>query len=345
MLTKRKDGRFCKSVTMNGKRVYFYSREETEPKAERDIAKQMVEYQEDDKKSKLFAQVADNWDTEYRKRIPDINYRTNTKAAYERIIDFFDDNAYIEDITALEINSFINRLILQGFSKKTIANHKCILNMIFTHAILNGYITYNPVRDIRLPANLPKKKRTLPSTEDIHEISKHHEGFDLLPYFMLYTGCRRSEALAITNKDIDFENKIIKVRNHIRHDGNRPVYEPVLKTESAERDIILLDRLADVIPKKFKGFLFSMGGDGKEPLTKSAYSKRWTQYCKRYKVNVTAHQLRHGYATMLFEAGVDLKDAQELMGHSDINLTREIYTHVRNERKAETAKKLNDFTF
>ena len=48
---------------------------------------------------------------------------------------------------------------------------------------------------------------------------------------------------------------------------------------------------------------------------------------------------------MLFEAGVDVKDAQELMGHSDINLTRQIYTHIRNERKQETADKLNNFNF
>ena len=48
---------------------------------------------------------------------------------------------------------------------------------------------------------------------------------------------------------------------------------------------------------------------------------------------------------MLFEAGVDIKDAQELMGHSDINLTRQIYTHIRETRKEETRKKLNDFAF
>lgn len=64
-----------------------------------------------------------------------------------------------------------------------------------------------------------------------------------------------------------------------------------------------------------------------------------------YNIKLTAHQLRHAYATMLFEAGIDVKDAQELMGHSDINLTRQIYTHIRNERKEETAKKLNEFNF
>ena len=48
---------------------------------------------------------------------------------------------------------------------------------------------------------------------------------------------------------------------------------------------------------------------------------------------------------MLFEAGIEAKDAQELMGHKDIKLTHDIYTHIRKERKSETAKKLNSFNF
>ena len=212
--------------------------------------------------------------------------------------------------------------------------------------MLHGYIPNNPMHAIgTLPKNLPKTKRKMPTTEEIKEVQKHYDGFDLLPYFILFTGCRRSEALGITDKDIDFKNKVIRIRNHVIHDGNRPVYEPVLKSDAAERDIILLDRLAEKIPKRFKGFLFSMDGDGKRPLTKGAYDKRWKKYRKQHNVNITAHQLRHGFATMLFEAGIDLKDAQELMGHADISLTRQIYTHIRDERKEETRKKLNDFNF
>ena len=201
------------------------------------------------------------------------------------------------------------------------------------------------MQDINLPAGLPKKQRELPPTNVIKAISEHHADFELLPFFMLYTGCRKSEALAVKYENIDFDKKTIKITHHVIHDGNKPVYEPVLKTDSAERDIILLDRLASVIPKNKKGFLFSMANDGKAPLTKCAYEKRWTKYCKTYNIDITAHQLRHGYATMLFEAGVDVKDAQELMGHSDINLTRQIYTHIRSERKQETANKLNNFNF
>ena len=138
---------------------------------------------------------------------------------------------------------------------------------------------------------------------------------------------------------------IISINNHVIHDGNKPIFENVLKSEAAHRNIILLDRLKSVLPKKFSGFLFSMDGDGARPLTKGAFDKRWKSYCKKYNISITAHQLRHGFATMLFEAGIDLKDAQDLMGHSDINLTRSVYTHIRDKRKAETADKLNAFIF
>lgn len=343
-MKKRPDGRYCRKIKINNHFVFFYSSEKTAKQAVKDIERQLLEYKEKDRNGKTFNNVADEWNTEYREKVTDINYRKNTKAAYEYILKYFDDK-YIKDISAIDIYTFIQLLIKRGYYKKTVANYKSIINMIFQYAVLNGYMKFNPVADIRLPNNLPQNKREIPTSEELKTISEHYNGFDLLPFFILYTGCRRSEALAIRDSDIDFENKLIKIRNHIIHDGNCPVFEPVLKTDAAERDIILLDKLIDVIPKDFKGFLFSMDGDGKEPLTKCAYSKRWTSYCKRYDLNVTAHQLRHGYATMLFEADIDVKDAQELMGHSDIALTRQIYTHIRNERKTETAKKLNTFAF
>ena len=343
-MKKRKDGRFCKVIMIKGKRLYFYSSEPTEKRAEKDIKRQILAYSEKEERGKTFKEVAEEWNERYREKIPDWNYNKGTRATYDAVLEFFKDYN-MKEITAVEVNRFINCLILKNYAKKTIANYKSVLNMIFTHAILSGYIVYNPVRDIRLPNNLPKNPRELPTTEELREVMKHSEGFDLLPFFMLMTGCRRSEALGITNKSIDYENRRIHITGHLIFDGSSTIFEPVLKTESAKRDIIILDKLYDALPKKFNGFLFSKNGDGKEPLTRWEYVKRWNAYCEKYGLNITAHQLRHGYATMLFEAGIDIKDAQELMGHSDINLTRQIYTHIRSERKTETEKLLNAFSF
>lgn len=341
-MKKRADGRFQKHVTLpNGKVKFLYSSAKTERAATMDFNKQMLAIEIEEKNKYLFQNIADEWNSEYRERIPDISYRKNTRAAYNRILNYFKD-FYIEEMTAPKINRFIRELALMKFGKKTVANHHSILNMIFKFAILNGYLNYNVMQDIPLPRNLPQKQRELPSDRELEIVNLHFEGFDFLPYFLLNTGLRISEALALTIDDIDFVNKEISVNKHLIHDNNRPIIEYKTKTAAGKRDVILLDRVAEKIPQK-QGLLFC-NEDG-SPFTKKQMQTNWKNYQEKYNLTLTAHQLRHGFATMLFEADIDEKDAQELMGHSDITTTRSIYTHIRNKRKAQTAEKLNNFHF
>lgn len=342
-MKRRADGRFQKRITLpDGKSKLLYSSAKSEREAMKDFNRQMLTLEADYKSKFLFNKIADEWNADYRKRISEINYKKNTNAAYNRIVKHF-DGIYIEDLTAATVNQFVNKLVLMNLGKKTVANHMSILNMIFRHAILNGYVTYNVMQDINLPLNLPQKRRELPRDEELEIVNSHYEGFDFLPYFLLNTGLRMSEALALdVEKDIDFQNMTIKINKHLLHDNGHPVIEYKTKTAAAERTVILLDRVAEKITKK-TGLLFC--NDDGTPLTKKQLRFRWLSYQKKYNVTLTAHQLRHGFATMLFEAGIDMKDAQELMGHADISTTRNIYTHIRNKRREETAKKLNEFTF
>ena len=343
-MKRRKDGRFVKVFTLpDGQKKYFYSSAKTEREAIRDFDKQLLAFREKEKRGQSFSTVADEWDSEYRERVPDVNYRKNTRAAYKRIVEYFADNEDINRITAMDVDIFIRYLISRGYYKKTIAAHRGILNMIFNYAILHGKIKSNPVSVVRVPANLPMKPRELPSTDEIREVDKHYTGFDLLPYFLLYTGLRISEAIALDYSDIDREKKLIRIYKHLIHDNNKPIIENKTKTANSERKVILLDRLAEKLPARCQGLIFC-NADG-TPYTKRQLRDNWLKYQEKYDVHLTAHQLRHAYATMLFEAGIDIKDAQELMGHSDINLTRQIYTHIRTERKEETASKLNSFSF
>jgi len=103
-----------------------------------------------------------------------------------------------------------------------------------------------------------------------------------------------------------------------------------------------LNKLKEKLVKK-KGLVFGN-------ITKNAFSYRWSKYCKQAglwngKPTVTPHQLRHAYATILFEAGIDVMDAMDLLGHADIKTTRNTYTHIRKLRKEHTAEKLNLYTF
>lgn len=342
-LKRRPDGRFQKKVTLpDGTVKYLYSSAANERLAIKDFNEQLMNIEVETKKKGLFTVIADKWDTEYRERISDINYRKNTRGAYNRIIKYF-ANYYIEEMTAPVVNKFMRHLALLNLGKKTVANHHSILNMIFKFAVLNGQIEYNVMQDIPIPSNLTQKRRKLPTDEELQIVNSNFDGFALLPYFLLNTGLRMSEALALTYDDIDFETKTISIDKHLLHDSNRPVLENKTKTENSERTVILLDRVAEKLTQNKQGLIFC-NEDG-SPFTAKQLRCRWGAYQKQYNVTLTAHQLRHGYATMLFEAGIDEKDAQELMGHSDINTTRSIYTHIRNKRKAETAKKLNEFSF
>lgn len=340
-MKQRKDGRWQKNITIDGRRKTFYSSAKTERQAIADINRQLVDFNTNEANKGLFQSVAKRWNNKYLERVSYINYKKCSKSAYERIVEYFRDY-YVDEITIQKIDAFLKDLILKSYSKKTIKTHKSIISQIMNNAVYEGYISHNPVLEIRLPANLPQEERPLPTTEDLREVDKHYTGFDFLPYFLLYTGLRISEALALSDKDFDMKNKTITINKHVVWDNNTPLIEYRTKTKNSQRKIIILDRLYEKLPK-FKGFLFC--NDDGTLLTKGQLRKRWEKYQKTYNVNFTAHQLRHGFATMCFEAGIDEKDAQELMGHSDITLTRTIYTHIRSERKIETTNKLNNFSF
>ena len=99
MLTKRKDGRFVKKVTLpDGTQKHFYSSAKSERAAMAEINQKILKFE---KKtiSELFADVADAWNTEHRQKISDLNYRTYVRAAYNRAIDHF-GNYSISDISA-----------------------------------------------------------------------------------------------------------------------------------------------------------------------------------------------------------------------------------------------------
>ena len=335
-MKKRPDGRYMKQITINGKKKSFYGKTVAE------INRKIMEYQGEQEAGRPFTKIANEWLDEYLKDIPYTTFKKNGQASYNYAREWFSDkNA--KDITAQDISIYLKSLAKKGYSQKTVATYKSTVNQIFNYALINGELSVNPCTNVPLPKHLPKGKRTLPDTNVIKTIDGFHSGFGFFAYFLLYSGLRRSEALALTYEDIDRENMRIRVNKRLLHDGNTPVLVPGNKTESGTREVILLDRLAKHLPAKKSGIIFCNEEGGY--LTKKQFSYNWAKMLKENNIKVTAHQLRHAYATMLFEAGIDVKDAQELMGHSDINLTRQIYTHIRSERKDDTRDKLNAFNF
>lgn len=285
-----------------------------------------------------FEAAAAAWDTKHAQRIGAKTAETY-KAPLRRCKDHFRGETAAE-VTAQEIQAFLVELGKQGFSRRSVQMHRDILNMIFNTAILSGDLTVNPCAAVTLPRNLPSRRRELPPDAAIEAVRNGaSQPFGLFALICLYAGLRRGEVLALTYEDIDREARVIHVTRAVEFVGNTAHLKPP-KTAAGVRDVPLLAPLAAVLPEG-KGLVFP-GTDG-HPLSKTQYRKRWTAYCKAIGYDITAHQLRHGYATILFEAGVQDKDAQEFLGHSSIAVTRDIYTHIRTRHRQETVKRLDAY--
>ena len=184
----------------------------------------------------------------------------------------------------------------------------------------------------------------MPSDEDIQKVKTSVNcEFGFLALFLIYTGCRKGEALALQFKDIDIENKKIKITKSVYFESDRPkIKQP--KTENGIREIPLLDVLIPHLPKgKPEDYVFSP--DGKTPYGQSTFNRHWKKYQEQSGVNATPHQLRHAYATLLYEANIDERLAMEIMGHADIATTRNIYTHIRTSKLDTAANMLNSVDF
>ena len=122
------------------------------------------------------------------------------------------------------------------------------------------------------------------------------------------------------------------------------------KSHSSNRTIPIPDVLIDDLKthiKSLKGeYLFEVDG----ALMKDyQFKKMWDNFKKVYvrdvseiKPDITSHIFRHTYATMLYNAGVDIKTAQYLLGHATIQMTLDIYTHLQEGKEKVAIEKLNN---
>ena len=331
LFTLRKDGRYQGSYTDAKGRHYVYDKDPE--KLWHKLNERMTV------KPVKFEDLADEWHTDY---VQQAAYKTeeSSRAPLSRLLGRFGDEV-AEDITAMQITAYLAELGRKGYSRRTVQLHKNIMSMIFNKGLATGQIKVSPMNGVIMPRNLAETRRELPPDDALEAIKKNTDiPFALFALLCLYAGLRRGEALALKYEDIDRVNKTIRVERAIEFVGNDPhIKSP--KTNAGKRKAVLLDALAAHIPEKGKGYIFVNDEGGL--LTKMQYRKRWERYCKAIGHELTAHQLRHGFATILYEAGVPDKDAQELLGHTSITLTRDIYTHIRQSRRDDVISKLNDF--
>ena len=325
---KRKDGRYEKGVTIGGKVVHFYG------KTMKEVNEKIFAYRQKEENGVKFGELRNEYFEAYLQDHP--SSKRALKKHIERLTEFFGDE-YAKDITAKDITSFLWSLDL---SLKTVKACKSYAKCIFDYGIREYGLTENPAAYRQMPKHLERNVRLPPTEEELDKIKESVDApYRLFFLIALYTGMRRGEILRLQYKDIDYKANVIHVTKSVYHDGNKPVIkEP--KTEKGKRDVILLDPLKELLTKgKPNEFLFG----GEKPWSSHEAQRHIYAYQKALGLSVTPHQLRHRYATILYEAGIDERMSMELLGHANISTTRDIYTHITKNKQKETMTKLNDF--
>ena len=323
-MTRRKDGLWQESITINGKRKYFYGRTKGE------VLRKINEYKDEETKGKPFGAVAELWWEEHLENL-EYNSTRNYKPAYERARDYFND-VPIKEIQPVQISAFVSDFA-KSHAQKTVDTQLLIFRLIFTYAVNHGYCSFNVARDIKVKAKVPKNKRHMPSREDIALI-KRSAGctFGLYPIWLMYTGLRKSELLSLRYENIDKTNRRITVSQSMYCVGNTPhVKQP--KTETSLAVIPIIDALLPYVEDRKSGYVFpnSDGGLMKESQFRALYKK----YQAESGVTCTSHQLRHAFATMLYEANIPPEQAQILLRHAQYSTTMDTYTDIREEKKRQ----------
>lgn len=353
MFTLRKDGLYMARYTDETGRHSLYDRD-----PEKLYAKLQAVTDKTPRKP-TFRQVAEDWERTHRE---EITVRTwNNYAPHYADILFRCGDMLAEEVAASDVISHLTAAKAKGYSHTVANTIRSLYRMILDHAIAIGCVQYNPVSAVKLPKGLKQGKRTAPTDEQIKIICQNTDAqFGLFPFFLLCTGLRKSEALALTWKDIDFKKKEISVTKSLDYTvGASPKIKPP-KTDAGNRIVPIIDILEGILLESYEksenkeDYVFpapssNRGGPGGGPMTLRGYEGMWERYCAACglvgadgKPSIGAHNLRHGTATLMFELDIDIYTVQKILGHSRVEVTQEIYTELRENQKKKSVQKFND---
>lgn len=246
----------------------------------------------------------------------------------------------LTEITRQVVQAFVAQLG-QRLSPKSVALAKNCLSKVFSTAIEWGYVEQNPAISVRLPARISQREPTALTPNQIQPlIAELREPCKSMVLIAILTGLRRGELFALRWNAVDFDRKLIHVRESV-YDGH--FGSP--KTRSSVRKIPMSE-LLEATFVRLKGQdaasedLVFASKNGKTPLRPENVLKRIIHpACKRLGLpKVGWHDLRHTSATLLHEHE-PLLVAQAILGHSDLQTTAG-YTHVRAGWQRDAIKRL-----
>lgn len=344
---------------LTGKRIRAYKTVKGSKREAKSVMHKMITEMEEGKltqrNKKRVGEWMDEWLDNY---LP--NIEETTRKGYKTKIRCYIKPAlgdiFIKSLRPEHIQKMVNDMIDRELSPKNIRDTFNNINAAMKKAVKLRLIPYNPCEAVELP-KLKKYRANVYPLEMIHKLLDTARGTDMyLPVFLLVmVGLRRGELLALRWDDIDFKNKVLKVRsNMVNGEDGFIIKSP--KSEAGIRDIHLGDDMVDVLKQArlqyvndaftygigFQNLGFVIRQEDGSPYKPDSMTQKWIRFLDTHNLpRIRLHDLRHSNATALIQAGVNPRVVQQRLGHSDVNITLNTYTHVLPEMDIEAATKLD----
>lgn len=299
--------------------------------------------------------------------------KPNTLANYNFVQNLLKKETFsekkISQIKTSDAKLFLIKLQQDGKGYSTIKTVRGVLRPAFQMAVDDDVLHKNPfgfelatvvVNDsvTREAVTKEQMRKFLKFVHDDNVYCKYYE----VVYILFHTGLRISEFCGLTLRDVDLENKILNIDHQLQRTANMKLVIESTKTNAGTRKLPMTEDVAECfrgiiedreVPRNEKiidgytGFLF-LDKNG-NPEVAMHWEHRFNHMVKRYNEiyrvqmpNITPHVCRHTYCSNMAKSGMNPKTLQYLMGHSDIGVTLNTYTHLGLEDAADELKRMED---
>ena len=301
--------------------------------------------------------------------------RYNTKVGYKFVLNIIkkEDFGYrqIRDIKVSDAQAWMIKLHDDGRGYSTLTSVRGVIKPAFQMAYNEDAIRRNPF-DFKLVDVVPNdSQKRIALTDEQQEIwmnfiredktySKYYDEFVVL----LGTGMRVSEFCGLTKDDLQFSERRIRVDHQLVRERGGKYYVEKTKTECGCRFIPMTDEvyrsLLNILERRkkvakefivdgYSGFLLLDKNDHPKVALHIENEMRWAmkKYSKLHPdkplPHITPHVFRHTFCTNMANKGMDVKHLQYIMGHSDVSVTLNVYTHANYDLAAEQMLEIIDF--